>query len=295
MTIEEALRQTLREAPRGRITFARDFQGFPGTVHGGAVAALFYRVTTPRPPVHLRMDLERGVPTETPLALETGSEGARARLAVSQDGRRLAAAELMREEVAPFDPAPTLAEWRAASSAGAEVPHTKTCLACGSANPLGLAVRFLVNDRFVWREYVPQPAYRAANGALHAALVTIMLDELAWWLGALAQGECGVTTEVSLTVYARLPFTPLLAIGDRQTVRPDEDVRGRYVRADALLLTADGTLLARAEVRFAASRAYTRRLLQPFLETTPPERFFSLFPAARVLAGREGPASESPT
>src|SRR5262245_27841897 len=55
MSIEEALRQALAEAARGQVTFARDLHGFPGTVHGGAVAALLYRVTTPRPPARIRL------------------------------------------------------------------------------------------------------------------------------------------------------------------------------------------------------------------------------------------------
>ena len=100
MTVEEALRTALAQAPRGEVSFARDFQGFPGTVHGGAVAGLFYRVTTPEPPVRLRMELLRGVPTETPLQLTTGSAGKVARLALGQGDRRLAAAELARGPVA---------------------------------------------------------------------------------------------------------------------------------------------------------------------------------------------------
>jgi len=295
MTIEDALRHTLAEAPQGRVTFARDFQGFPGTVHGGAVAALFYRVTTPRPPVHLRMELLRGVPTETALALETGRAGARPRLALALDGRRLAEAELARGDVPPFDADLLLADWRAAPTPLGEVPATATCLACGSANPLGLAVRFRFNDRFLWREYVPRPSYRAADGSLHAALVAIALDELGWWLGALAQGECGVTTEIAITVYRRLPFGPLLMLGDRAAVQVDDDPRGRYVRGVGALLTADGTLLARAEVRFAGSRAYTKRLLQPFLDTTASETFFALFPRARALAGRGVAEGDPPT
>lgn len=292
--MEQRLREALAEATRGRVTFARDFQGFPGTVHGGAVAALFYRVTTPRPPVHLRVDLLRGVPTERPLRLTTGRQGARARLALADGDRPLAEAELSRQEVSPVDPAPTLAAWRAGHAAAAEVPGTATCLACGSANPLGLGVRFHVDDRFLWREYTPREVYRAADGSLHAALVTIMLDELGWWLGALAQGECGVTTEVAVTVYRRLPFAPLLVIGDRTVVTADEDPRGRYTRGHGWLCTTDGTLLAGADVRFAGSRAYTKRLLDAFLETTEPETFFRLFPNARALAARGDGAGGRP-
>jgi hypothetical protein len=292
LTIEDAFRRALAEAPRGRVAFPRDFQGFPGTVHGGAVAGLFYRVTTPRPPARLVMGLAHGVPTETALTLETGSAGARARLALVQGDRRLAEAELTREDVPPVDPAPTLAAWRTGHEAGTTLPGTATCLACGSDNPLGLGVRFRVNARFLWHHYTPRESYRAADGSVHAALVPIMLDELGWWLGALAQGECGVTTEIAVSVFRRLPFAPLLVVGDRAAVRRDEDPRGRYARAEGFLLGEDGALLAHGAVRFAGSRAYTRRLLEPFLETTDAEILYGFFPSARALAARtrsEGP------
>lgn len=295
MTVEEALRRALARAGQGEVTFARDFQGFPGTVHGGAVAALFYRATTPHPPVRLRMELVRGVPAETPLRLTTGSAGAVARLALAQDDRPLAGAELARGELAPVDPQPLLAAWDTRDRAAAELPGTATCLACGSANPLGLGIRFLADDRLLWREYGPRESYRAADGSLHPALATILLDELGWWLGALAQRECGVTTEVSISVFRPLPFVPLLVLGDRAGVRPDDDPRGRYVRAQGLLLTTDGTLLAACEVRFAGSAAYTRRLLQPFLETTDPEVLFRLFPNARTFGHRGRSDAERPT
>jgi hypothetical protein len=294
MLMEERLRQALAAAPRGRVTFARDFQGFPGTVHGGAVAALFYRVTTPRAPVQLRMELMRGVPTETSLVLATGSAGGRAHLTLTHADRPLARAALHRGEVPVFDPAPLLAAWRAARDATDETPGTATCLACGSANPLGLGIRFRVGDHCLWREYVPPESYRAADGSLHPALVTVALDELGWWLGALAQGECGVTTEVAITVRQRLPFAPLLVIGDRAGVRVDDDPRGRYARATGIVCDAGGRLLAWGEVRFAGSRAYTKRLLQPFLETTDAETLFRFFPNARALASRGHSRTDPP-
>jgi hypothetical protein len=294
VTIETALRAALAGAGQGEVTFARDFQGFPGTVHGGGVAGLFYRVTTPNPPVRLRMELLRGVPTETPLQLTTGSVGSVAQLALGQGDRRLAAAELARGPVLAVDPGPTLDAWGARRSSE-EVPATATCLACGTANDLGLGMRFSFDDRFLWCEYAPPDTYRAADGSLHPALVTIALDELGWWLGALAQQECGVTTEVAITVLRPLPFAPLVVIGDRAAIRPDDGPRGRYVRAQGLLLTADGTLLASGEVRFAGSPAYTKRLVEPFLETTPHETLFRVFPSARALVARTRPASQRPT
>ena len=296
MTIEEALRHALAEATQERVAFPRDLQGFPGTVHGGAVAALFYRVTTPQPPVRIRMDLLRGVPTETPLRLTTGSAGAVARVGLAHEERRLAEAELVRLDPPPaVDAAPLVAAWRARVGEEATLPRTATCLACGSANPLGLALTIRTTAHFLWCEVAPPEHYRAANGLLHPALATIGLDELGWWLGALAQGECGVTTEVVVTVLRPLPFAPVLLLADRDAIQADDDPRGRYVRARTWLLAADGRPLAVADVRFAGSPAYTKRLLQPFLETTSAESFFRIFPRARTLAARGGAGAVPPT
>ena len=200
MTIDEALRQAAADAARGVVTFPADLHGFPGTAHGGAVASVFHRLTLPRPPVELHVKLLRGVPTVTPLGLRTGSTGVTARLTLTQGERPLAEATLRREGLAQPDVAPLRAQWAADHDAREEVPGTATCLACGSANPLGLGVRFLVNDRFLWRECLPPAAFRTREGA-HPAFALILLDELGWWLGALAQKECGVTTDVRITLF----------------------------------------------------------------------------------------------
>jgi hypothetical protein len=286
VTIDEALRQAGADAARGVVTFPTDLQGFPGIAHGGAVAAVFHRLTLPRPPVELRVELFRGVPTATPLGLRTGSTGATARLRLTQGERPLAEATLHREGLTLPDVVPLRDRWASDHDARDEVPGTATCLACGSASPLGLGVRFLVNDRFLWREYLPPATYRIREG-VHPALALILLDELGWWLGALTQQECGVTTDVRVMLFEPLPFAPLLVVGDRAAVGGDDDPRGRYCRTAGVLLGPDGTLVASAEVRFAGSRAYTRRLVEPFLATTPLEDLVQWFPSARDLVPRQ--------
>jgi hypothetical protein len=286
VTIDEALRQATAEAARGVVTFPADLHGFPGTAHGGAVAAVFHRLTLPRPPVALRVELIRGVPTATALGLRTGSAGATARLALMHGQRSLAEATLHRDGLEPPDITPLRDRWRRDHDAAEEVPGTTTCLACGSANPLGLQIRFLANERFLWREYTPLPTYRTRDGA-HPALALILLDELGWWLGALAQRECGVTTDVQITLFEAIPDAPLLVIGDRTAVRNDGDPRGRYSRVSGALLGPDGELLATADVRFAGSRAYTRRLVEPFLGTTPIDALARWFPSSRELAPKD--------
>jgi hypothetical protein len=283
VTIDEALQQASREAARGVITLPADLHGFPGTAHGGAVAAVFHRLTLPRPPVELHVQLLRSVPISTPLVLSTGNEGATARLALTQGERRLAEATLRREGFARPDAAPLRAQWAANHDGAEEVPGTETCLACGSANPIGLGVRFLANERFLWRECLPPPAYRTRRGA-HAALALVLLDELGWWLGALRQRECGVTTDVRITLLDSLPLAPLLVLGDRAEVMSEDDPRGRYCWATGVLFAPDGTILATSQVRFAGSRVYTRRLVEPFLTASPLDELARWFPSVRDLA-----------
>jgi hypothetical protein len=281
------LREALAGAGHGQVTFRRELAGFPGTVHGGAVGALFQRATSPETPIVLSLSLAHGVPTEAPLRLVAESQGVIPRLALWRDDRELASATLAREPGGADLAGSVFRTFQARTHPAGETPGTATCLACGSANPLGLRVRFEVTDRLLWRLYTPSQAYDAGHGQAHPALATIMLDELGWWLGALAQGECGVTTEVRITLHRGLPFAPLLVVGDRHLVQPAEDAR--YCRAPGFILTPDGELLAAAVVTFAGSRAYTRRLVGPFLETTDSETLFRLFPSARTLAkGRPG-------
>ena len=287
MTIDEALQQAAAGAARGVVTVPADLHGFPGTAHGGAVAAVFHRLALPRPPVGIRVELLRGRPDRH---ASRPSHGQQRRhrpagpppAATGRSPRPRSAARAWRRRTS----LPSGARWALDHPERDEVPGTATCLACGSANPLGLGVRFWMTDRFLWRECVPPATYRTREGA-HPALALILLDELGWWLGALAQQECGVTTDVRITLFETLPLGPLLVLGDRAAVGTDEDPRGRYCRTAGALLGPDGTLLASAEVRFAGSRAYTRRLLEPFLATTPPETLARWFPRARALARRE--------
>jgi hypothetical protein len=286
VSIDEALQLAVADAARGVVTFPVDLHGFPGTVHGGAAAAAFHRLALPRPPVELRLSLLRGVPTATPLRVRSGSRGATAHLALVQDERVLAEATLRRDGLELPEAGALREAWASGQAALEDLPRTQTCLACGSTNPVGLALRLRATDRIIGQEYRPPPAYRIRDGGAHPALAFIALDELAWWLGALAQGECGVTTDVRVTVYQPLPDAPLLLLGDRAVTNDDADGRGRYCRARGVLLDPGGTLLAAADVRFAGSRAYTRRLLDAFLGTSELDLVARWFPSARDLVDR---------
>ena len=283
--IDAALQAASVGAARGEIVFPDDLHGFPGQVHGGGVAALFHRLTRPAAPVRLRLELLRGVPTKTPLRLVTGSAGVEARLGLWQGDRHLAVATLTRALAEP-EPAVLAPSLAALGPPDGEAPRTRTCLACGTENPLGLGLGLRWNARWVWQRYEPREAFRTPTGEIHPALATIALDELGWWLGALAQKECGVTTEIVVTLWRSISPGPLLLVGDRAAVQADDDPRGRHCRAFGSVFTDAGELVATGEVRFAGSPAYTRRLLDPFRQTTALSDLARLFPGVTLLAER---------
>jgi len=277
VSVAEALRRAV--GGPSRVIFPREFQGFVGTVHGGGTAAFFLDAAGLPPGAPARLDtvLGRTVPVECPLEVvrEAGPGGVR--LGLRHEGRLLAEGVVGRGEGLPLDPSGLLGAWRSARTPSGRLPGTATCLACGSTNPLGLQLRFDYNDRFVWRGFEPRLPYEEPGGGLHPALAPILLDEIGWWLGALDQGECGVTTEIAVALVEPLPREPLLVLGDRAAVRRTGDSKGRYSRAEALLLTRSGTPLAAATVRFAGSRVYSKRLL-PVFATESGEGVYRLFP-----------------
>lgn len=278
LTMAEALRQAYGGAPDGRVVFPQEFQSFPGTVHGGGTAAFFLDAAgaSPGQPLRVRTELARSVPVESPLEVRREAGPGGIRLALRQ-GARLLAEGVVSVGDAPLELTGIFDGWQTARTSVGRLPGTATCLACGSVNPLGLQLRFDHNDRFVWREFEPRPPYLGPNGQSHPALATIALDEIGWWLGALDQGECGVTNDITITFLSPLRPGPLLVLGDRMAVRRGDDPRGRYSWAEAALLTLAGEPLAVGRVRFAGSRAYTRRLLPAFVADSG-EAIYRFFP-----------------
>ena len=79
------------------------------------------------------------------------------------------------------------AAWRG-GHAGVTLPMSDDCLACGSRNPLGLQTALSFDDEGVWARVEPGLPWRT-GAALHDALAPVLLDEVAWWLGALTMRE----------------------------------------------------------------------------------------------------------
>jgi acyl-coenzyme A thioesterase PaaI-like protein len=278
-TAESVLRRGLEGGDTDR-TFTLDpaFQGLPDTAHGGSVLAAF-RLLAGEGARQVRGHYVKRVPLGVPLSLKTTRggagldcqllDGANATLVhghVTADGAGLASAAPEPPAVAPpLDPCP--------------LPVSRTCFACGTENALGLGVRLALDARSVGGVWTPRETFRADDGTLAGVAVTTLLDEAAFWLGALASGESGMTTELAVTFHRPVAFGgPLSVAGARDRVRqrPDDP---RYWNTEVAARDEHGRLVADGRITFVAVRGAARRLAAWLGAVNPREVVQRVFPA----------------
>jgi hypothetical protein len=246
-------------------------------------------------PLRLEVAFHHPLPLETRLRaeVEAGADVWQSRILM--DERPLIDATLRPGQ--PFAPlAPALHRAWTASPAGTPVPRYEWCLACGRSNPRSARLRFEYTEDLVGQRLDPPSSFRSRDGSLALGYFCIVGDELGWWLGALRQGECGLSSRLTVTIGTPVRFgTALLALGARAAVG-SADAKGRLWNTQAAILTADGNPVATAEVQFAGSRAFTRTMLPCFIlgdELPAVQRAFPRY--AEVLAapapGQPGPAA----
>jgi hypothetical protein len=281
-TIAAVIAAAARLGPdgRGRFLAPARLQSWPGIVHGGGLVALLdaaARTLGPYDgPRHLEGRLTSSVPIETPLDLEGHVDGASATVTILERGQPLTSAAVDAE---PAEAASPEAGWSPAGREGWPMPLSDQCLACGALNPLGLQLGLRFDRDGVWARFLPRAPWRGSGDRVDPALAPVLLDEVAWWLGALVTKEGGLTNRIGVTLLrpdAPVPG-PLTAIGRFADVTP-VDRRRTFWRTRSGLLAADGTVLATATIVFRPGPEYSARQMGYFRARTDPEIFARMFP-----------------
>jgi hypothetical protein len=276
MTTIEA---TLRDAVGGAgddltLALPAAFQGLPDAAHGGSVLGLFDLLAARGGRRTVRGRYLRRVPLGVPLVLTLAPGGDTLTCRVAEPG----GAVLVDGSLGGADPeAPMPAV--AAADAAAPLPVSLTCFACGVQNELGLGAQLTVDARAVAGTWTPRPGFRGEDGRLAPIALTTLLDEAAFWLGALASGESGMTTELAVTLHGdgAVPGA-VLVHGERAATRPRaEDPRYWETRVSAR--DEAGRPLATAAITFVAVRGAARRLVTGLLALNPPDVVRRVFPA----------------
>lgn len=218
--------------------------------------------------------LTASVPIATELVLDGRARDGGASVTVVHDGQTLSSASVS----AGPGPASAPAGWRGGAS-GWILPMSEDCLACGARNPLGLQTALRFDDEGVWAWVAPRAPWLAGPGRAHTALAPVLLDEVAWWLGALTMREGGLTNRIQVTLGAGLlpAAGPLLAAGRFADVEP-VDRKRTFWRTSTALLGGDGTVLATATIVFRGGTEYSARQVPYFRARAESAAFARMFP-----------------
>lgn len=253
------------------LTLDPRFQGLPDTAHGGSVlGALDLLADLPAPREIMGVYRRRtplGVPLLVTLARDRGVD-----YALSQEG-----ALLVEGHVGPAT-APPVASVPSGTAGGVPLPVSPMCFACGTDNTIGLRASLAHDDETVHGRWTPDARLRDDDGHLATVALTALLDEAAFWLGALDTGESGMTTELRVTVHRAAPATgAVTVVGRRADVapRPDDD---RYRMTRIAAIDDDGGVIATAAITFVAVRGSARRLVAGLLATNPAPLLRAVFP-----------------
>ena len=281
MTATDALRRALEGSGGERVlTLDAAFAGLPDTAHGGSVLAAFDAVAGRSGPRELRGHYLKRVPPATPLRLRVEPSPDGGRLELFDDLTVLVSGSVSGDrsarEVDPRRPARP-AETPPADDAMA-LPISAGCFACGLDNPLGLAVRLRADATAVGGTWTPRPGFSLADGTLAPLALTTLLDEAAFWLGALATGEAGMTTELRVRLHDSAPADgPITVTGLRSSARA-RPADPRYWDTEVAARDAAGRLVASAAITFVAVRGAARRLVNGMLAVNSADLLRRVFP-----------------
>jgi acyl-coenzyme A thioesterase PaaI-like protein len=256
------------------LTLDRAFQGLPDTAHGGSVLAAFDLVAGGGGRRRLDGRYLRRVPLGVPLRIHARP---------AADGCHLELLErdsvLVRGRVAPVSDDDRADDAAPPAGDAMDLPISRTCFACGMDNPLGLALRLRADGDTIGGTWMPRPGFATAGGVVAPVALTTLLDEAAFWLGALATGEAGMTTELRVTLHGEAAAgTPITVAGARAAVRP-RPADPRYQDTAVTARDADGRLIASAAITFVAVRGAARKLVTGMLAVNPPAVLRFAFPA----------------
>ena len=246
-------------------------------MHGGCLVALvdaaMQRLGRAQGPRRIDGRLTSSVPLETALELQVDRGDGEVGITILQDGHTLTSGS-----VADLAPAPATARaWTGGD--GARLPMSDYCLACGAGNPLGLQVALSFDEEGVWARLTPRAPWRMGGDRLHPAAAPVLLDEVAWWLGALTMKEGGLTNRLAVSLHEpAAPFDGAFVASGRFADVTPVDRKRTFWRTESTLSTSSGTLIATASIVFRGGADYSERQIPYFKPRTAPGVFRRMFP-----------------
>jgi uncharacterized protein (TIGR00369 family) len=120
------------------------------------------------------------------------------------------------------------------------------CFACGTANPIGLNLRFYRKGDSIGSDITLSKNYEGWEGMAHGGILSTLLDEVMSWTIIYLRGIFFVTRKMEVKyVKPVLIGTPLTVLGELKDEKGD-----RYIHAQAKIMNNQGQILSMATGEF---------------------------------------------
>jgi uncharacterized protein (TIGR00369 family) len=86
------------------------------------------------------------------------------------------------------------------------LPTYDLCYVCGQKNPLGLQLRFFVEENVVKTEFTPKENQLGYPGVVHGGILSAIMDEIMGWPLALLTKRLSVTTQLQMRFLKPVAF-----------------------------------------------------------------------------------------
>lgn len=126
-----------------------------------------------------------------------------------------------------------------------QLPSYELCYVCGHANPLGLNVRFFVEDGAVTTRFRPSHLHAGYPGRLHGGVIAALLDETMGWAPCVAAGRFCLAVELNVRYVKSAPPDRELIVTGRATV-----TAGRIWEASGDVRDSEGVVYAKGKGRY---------------------------------------------
>ena len=126
-----------------------------------------------------------------------------------------------------------------------EIRDDSYCFACSEENPIGLQMKFSLQEDCYAAEYTVQKEYQSYRGIVHGGIVSTMLDEA---MGGYlyAKGICAVTARLNIRYREKTPVGVPLKIKGWRTSQ-----KGKFIDMAASVTLPDGTVSAEGTAKMA--------------------------------------------
>ncbi len=145
-----------------------------------------------------------------------------------------------------------------------ELPHSKSCFACGSRNPAGLRLRFFTDGQRVEARFTPRAEHNGFIGVVHGGITATILDEVMVWACAVREKQFCFSAEMTVRYLGPIQVgMEVLARGEMT-----ENRRGRIFLTYGEITTVEGTTLATATAKYMPIRGLDPHILTADFEGT---------------------------